>query len=353
MSFSAGREPKIVVLDDDPTGIQMVHDVAVYTSWEESACVNLLREEETMVFILTNTRALKPEAARRLLRECTQNLMAASKQTGVPFWLVLRSDSTLRGHYPLESETVREVLQEQGIEVAGEILCPYLQGMRITRDDLHYLKQEDRWLPVGESEFAWDKTFGFHASDLKAYVEEKTQGRYPAASCLSISLEILRSQDEAAITRILRQAHDFQKIIINAETDDDLRALMPPLKTVLKEKTFLFRTAASFCKIYADQSEKPLMDPQACVQRKNQNGGLSPVRMFRKRRVSWKCFVKIPAWKRLSLTSTRSCKERWLRKVSAVPGLLIKSWQPGLRLCCRHGGNVWTWRRGARKISCG
>ena len=31
MSFSAGREPKIVVLDDDPTGIQMVHDVAVYT----------------------------------------------------------------------------------------------------------------------------------------------------------------------------------------------------------------------------------------------------------------------------------------------------------------------------------
>lgn len=274
MSFSAGREPKIVVLDDDPTGIQMVHDVAVYTSWEESACVNLLREEETMVFILTNTRALKPEAARRLLRECTQNLMAASKQTGVPFWLVLRSDSTLRGHYPLESETVREVLQEQGIEVAGEILCPYLQGMRITRDDLHYLKQEDRWLPVGESEFAWDKTFGFHASDLKAYVEEKTQGRYPAASCLSISLEILRSQDEAAITRILRQAHDFQKIIINAETDDDLRALMPPLKTVLKEKTFLFRTAASFCKIYADQSEKPLMDPQACVQRKNQNGGL-------------------------------------------------------------------------------
>ena len=67
MSSFVDKAPKIVVLDDDPTGIQMVHDVAVYTSWEEEACENLLQQSEAMVYILTNTRAIKPAAARCLL----------------------------------------------------------------------------------------------------------------------------------------------------------------------------------------------------------------------------------------------------------------------------------------------
>lgn len=90
MSSFVDKAPKIVVLDDDPTGIQMVHDVAVYTSWEEEACENLLQQSEAMVYILTNTRALKPEAARCLLRELTQNLITASRRSNIPFWLVLR-----------------------------------------------------------------------------------------------------------------------------------------------------------------------------------------------------------------------------------------------------------------------
>lgn len=88
MSSFVDKAPKIVVLDDDPTGIQMVHDVAVYTSWEEEACENLLQQSEAMVYILTNTRALKPEAARCLLRELTQNLITASRRSNIPFWLV-------------------------------------------------------------------------------------------------------------------------------------------------------------------------------------------------------------------------------------------------------------------------
>ena len=31
----AGLGKKIVVLDDDPTGVQTVHDISVYTGWEE------------------------------------------------------------------------------------------------------------------------------------------------------------------------------------------------------------------------------------------------------------------------------------------------------------------------------
>ena len=35
---------KLVVLDDDPTGIQTVHDVPVYTDWERETLLQGLRE---------------------------------------------------------------------------------------------------------------------------------------------------------------------------------------------------------------------------------------------------------------------------------------------------------------------
>ena len=31
----AANNKKIVVLDDDPTGVQTVHDISVYTNWEK------------------------------------------------------------------------------------------------------------------------------------------------------------------------------------------------------------------------------------------------------------------------------------------------------------------------------
>ena len=31
------NEKKIVVLDDDPTGVQTVHDISVYTNWEKAS----------------------------------------------------------------------------------------------------------------------------------------------------------------------------------------------------------------------------------------------------------------------------------------------------------------------------
>ena len=47
---------KIVVLDDDPTGVQTVHDVCVYTDWKKETLLNAFREEDRLFFILTNSR---------------------------------------------------------------------------------------------------------------------------------------------------------------------------------------------------------------------------------------------------------------------------------------------------------
>ena len=47
----------LVVLDDDPTGTQTVHDVTVLTTFEKEVLVEQFETKEAGFFILTNTRA--------------------------------------------------------------------------------------------------------------------------------------------------------------------------------------------------------------------------------------------------------------------------------------------------------
>ena len=52
---------KIVVLDDDPTGVQTVHDVPVYTDWRRETLARGLSEPGSMFFVLTNSRGFTAE----------------------------------------------------------------------------------------------------------------------------------------------------------------------------------------------------------------------------------------------------------------------------------------------------
>ena len=47
---------KIIVLDDDPTGVQTVHGISVYTDWTAESIEAGFAEENSMFFILTNSR---------------------------------------------------------------------------------------------------------------------------------------------------------------------------------------------------------------------------------------------------------------------------------------------------------
>lgn len=49
---------KVIVLDDDPTGVQTVHDVSVYTDWEPETLLDGFKEDSQMFFILTNSRGM-------------------------------------------------------------------------------------------------------------------------------------------------------------------------------------------------------------------------------------------------------------------------------------------------------
>ena len=61
-----GFHKKLVVLDDDPTGVQTVHDVSVYTDWEEESIGSGFEEKESMFFILTNSRSFSIEETTKV-----------------------------------------------------------------------------------------------------------------------------------------------------------------------------------------------------------------------------------------------------------------------------------------------
>ena len=57
VKHSLEKRGVLVVLDDDPTGTQTVHDVTVLTTFEKEVLIEQFRTKESGFFILTNTRA--------------------------------------------------------------------------------------------------------------------------------------------------------------------------------------------------------------------------------------------------------------------------------------------------------
>lgn len=253
---------KIVVLDDDPTGVQTVHDISVYTDWEEESIRQGFEEEGCMFFILTNSRSFSKEETRKVHREIARRVSRVARETGKKFVLISRGDSTLRGHYPLETETLRRELEEtSGEKIDGEILCPFFpEGGRFTMGNVHYVKEGTMLVPAGMTEFAKDKTFGYHASDLTEYVEEKTEGLYKKESCICITLEELRERCLGKIREKLLSAENFAKIIVNATTYEELSVFCEAYVEALEAgKNYLARTAAAFPKVLGGVSDKPLL----------------------------------------------------------------------------------------------
>jgi len=258
--FRALREDKkkIIVLDDDPTGIQTVHDVPVYTTYDQKDIQDIFTSAPRLSFILTNTRAMDRGRVRDINKAICQRIIGCSDAAGTDFEIISRSDSTLRGNYPLETDTIREVLEGSGRKVDGEILCfSFFETGRYTEGDVHYLMEEGKAVPVSQTEFSRDKEFGYRSSDLKKYIEEKTEGRYKASEVASISIEDIRRGGPEKIRKRLSSLTGFRKIIVNARHYRDLTAFITGL--ILSEKDgrrFIIRSAASLVKVRAGIPDK-------------------------------------------------------------------------------------------------
>lgn len=280
------NQKKFVVLDDDPTGIQTVHDVFVYTDWSVDSIKHGLADNNSMFYLLTNSRSMTDNQTRKIHLELTNNVINAALENGKEFMIISRSDSTLRGHYPLETELVKQVVESKSrIVIDGEILFPFFkEGGRYTIDDVHYVDEGGTLIPVGETEFARDKTFGYQSSNLCDYIEEKTSGDYMAEDTISISLESLRRMELDKITSQLCSAGDFTKIIVNAIDYIDVKVFCIALfRTMTAGRNFMFRSAASFVKVLGGISDQPLLTRRDMIKENRSTGGIIVVGSYTKK----------------------------------------------------------------------
>ncbi|MCL1854462.1 MAG: hydroxyacid dehydrogenase [Clostridia bacterium] len=267
---------KIVVLDDDPTGVQTVHGVSVYTDWSMDSVRSGFDEQERIFFLLTNSRGFNAERTRRVHAGIARTIVEVSRKANRNFLLISRSDSTLRGHYPLETETLRAAVESEGLHIDGEIIIPFfLEGGRYTIGDVHYVSPGDTLTPAGQTEFALDHTFGYSSSNLCEWVAEKTAGAYPAGTVTSITLEELRACDYAGITAKLQRVKGFGKIVVNAIDYLDVAVFVTALIEAINHgKEFLFRSAAALTKVIGGIADRPLLTREDLVNTTNRNGGL-------------------------------------------------------------------------------
>jgi len=243
--LQSGR--RVVVLDDDPTGVQSVHGVPVLTTWAVEDLRWALEQPSPTFYILTNSRSLPEGEAVALNREIIRNLLEAAGP-GADFDVVSRSDSTLRGHYPAETDALAEALREGGRGPDGLVICPaFFEAGRFTLDDVHWVRQDGELVPAGETEFASDHSFGYRSSDLKAWVEEKTGGRLATSEVLSVGLADLREGGPERVAEILARASGGRPVVVNAAAYADLEVFVLGLLAAEAEgKRFLYRTGPSF-----------------------------------------------------------------------------------------------------------
>jgi uncharacterized protein YgbK (DUF1537 family) len=247
------NRPKIIVLDDDPTGSQTVHSCLLLMQWDVDTLRLGLRDDSPIFFVLTNTRSLPPESAAAVTREVCQKLKQALREENITDFLVVsRSDSTLRGHYPIETDAIA---QELGPFDAHFLVPAFFEGGRITRDSVHYLMIDDIPTPVHETEFARDSVFSYHHSYLPKYVDEKTQGRIRAESVTRFLLEDIRS---GSLERSLGLSNN-QCAVVDGETQADLNSFAVDVLTAASQgKRFLFRSAASILTALAGLPPQPI-----------------------------------------------------------------------------------------------
>ncbi len=257
---SSGRV--LIVLDDDPTGTQSVADLPVLMTWTRQSFDWALQQGRPAVYVMTNSRSLPPDEAAERNREVARSALAAAAEAGVPVSFVSRSDSTLRGHFPLETDVLaEEVRAATGTAVDGVVVVPaFGDAGRVTVGGVHYAGADDAYVPVGESEFARDATFGYASSDLRQWVQEKSEGRIVAADVAHVDLTVLRC-DHDGVVNLLRSLHDGQPMVVDIVTENDLRLLALAILDAEEAGSHLiFRVGPPFARALIGQPPHPPLE---------------------------------------------------------------------------------------------
>lgn len=249
---------RLVVIDDDPTGMQTVQDVSVYMDWSVDTLRKAIASGSPVFFVSINSRSLSPDETKVLALEVGKNLRQAVQYEKVEILLASRSDSTLRGHFPYE---VDALIEGYGIKPDGIIFAPaFFEAGRYTVDDVHWAEQGGEVVPVSQTEFARDPVFSFQNSNLKAWIEEKTNGAVKTVNVPSISLKQIRQQGPQTIAGELLRVSNGMPVIVNGAGYEDYDSLCLGIQIAEeKGKVFVYRCSASFLKARGGFEDRALL----------------------------------------------------------------------------------------------
>lgn len=269
---ASGR--KLVVIDDDPTGVQTVYDVRLLLDWDATALRAAFTDHAPLFFVLTNSRS-QPEARAVAVHQQIAGLLREVADDS-HFVVASRSDSTLRGHYPAEVDALSAALGP----IDGHLIVPaFLDGGRVTINNTHYVATPnataDTLMPADQTPFAKDHAFGYSTAYLPAWVEERSGGRWRVADVATLDLELIRAGGPDAVAERLSHAEGGQPIVVNAASYGDLAVVvLGVLRAEAAGKRFIYRTAADFVRLRSGLPRRPLLTAAEILGGTHAVGGL-------------------------------------------------------------------------------
>ena len=235
---------KFVVIDDDPTGSQTVHDCLLLLKWDCSTLIKGFESKSNLFFILANTRSLSENDAKLTIEEICKNLktVITSQAYEEEIIFISRGDSTLRGHNFLEPIAINSCL---GPFDATFHIPAFIEGKRFTINGSHFVDKT----PISQTIFATDKIFGYETSNIKSllFKQSKSQINFEDIQNLLLSdIEMLNDKENNIVFKTLKNLKNNKHVVVDVENYSQLNKFTFIVKKLTKHKKFLFRTAASF-----------------------------------------------------------------------------------------------------------
>jgi uncharacterized protein YgbK (DUF1537 family) len=234
----------VVVLDDDPTGVQTLAGLRVLLEWDAGRVREALAGHRA-VHLITNVRALPPDEALKTTEEAARTALAGAPDA----LLILRGDSTLRGHLR------EELLALAAVVTPGRLppllLVPALPSAgRVTIGGVHLLERDGGRVPLHQTEYAADGVFAYTDARLLAWAEERTAALLHARDGRELHLGELRSGGPglvAAALRDLEQTGRPAALVPDVEDESDIEIVARGYERAVEEGvSALVRCAPAF-----------------------------------------------------------------------------------------------------------
>jgi uncharacterized protein YgbK (DUF1537 family) len=238
------NDRRVVVLDAGPPRVQTLAGVRVLLRWDAGRVREAVAGGRA-VHLITNVRALPAEEALEVTRDAARTALAGAPDALV----ILRGDSTLRGHVREEVLALAEVAAPGPLPPL--LLVPALPSAgRVTIGGVHLLERDGRRVPLHETEYASDGVFAYADARVLAWAEERTAGLVRAVDGRELHLDELRAGGAALVAAALRQLEEAGRpaaLVPDIENVSDLELVARGYELALEEGvTALVRCAPAF-----------------------------------------------------------------------------------------------------------